>query len=72
MALLPPEVHAALSELLPRLQTADNVARSSAEQQLSEEWEVPRPDVLLIGLSEQMQGAQDQAVCSRKEQNIRI
>jgi importin-5 len=62
-ALLPPEVHQALTQLLHGLQSADNVLRTEAEERLANEWSTPRPGVLLIGLSEQLQGAEDTAVC---------
>jgi len=61
-ALLPPEVHQALNQLLHGLQSADNILRTEAESRLSDEWVTPRPDVLLIGLSEQIQGAEDTQV----------
>jgi len=60
--MLPPDVHAALSQLLVGLQSADNVVRTQAEEQLNAEWVQPRPDVLLMGLLEQIQGAEDPAV----------
>jgi hypothetical protein len=62
MSVLPAEVHTALAALLQGLQSADNVQRTNAEQQLNEEWVAQRPEVLLMGLSEQMELAQDTAV----------
>jgi hypothetical protein len=62
MSVLPAEVHTALASLLSGLQSPDNVQRSSAEQQLNEEWVAQRPDVLLMGLSEQIDLAQDTSV----------
>ena len=62
MSLLPPEVHSALSQLLRALTTADNTIRAQAEEQLNNDWIVARPDVLLMGLVEQIQGAEDLAV----------
>lgn len=59
MSLLPPEVHTALSQLLGALSSADNNARSAAEEQLNNDWHANRPDVLLMGLVEQMQGSED-------------
>ncbi|KAA8622517.1 KAP95 Karyopherin importin beta [Pyrenophora tritici-repentis] len=59
MSVLPPEVHTALATLLQGLQSPDNVQRATAEQQLNEEWVNQRPDVLLMGLSEQIELAQD-------------
>jgi hypothetical protein len=62
MSVLPAEVHTALAALLQGLQSPDNVQRTSAEQQLNEEWVAQRPDVLLMGLSEQIELAQDTSV----------
>jgi hypothetical protein len=65
MSVLPAEVHTALANLLQGLQSPDNVQRTNAEQQLNEEWVAQRPDVLLMGLSEQIELAQDTSVCAR-------
>jgi importin-5 len=62
MSLLPPEVHAALGQLLKGLQAADNVERTQAEEQLNTEWVTNRPEILLMGLSEQIQGQEDPSV----------
>ncbi|KAF2278420.1 ARM repeat-containing protein [Westerdykella ornata] len=62
MSVLPAEVHTALATLLKGLQSADNVERSAAETSLNEEWFQARPEVLLMGLTEQMQLAQDRSV----------
>jgi hypothetical protein len=62
MSVLPAEVHTALATLLQGLQSPDNVQRSTAEQQLNEEWVAQRPDVLFMGLSEQIDLAQDTSV----------
>lgn len=62
MSLLPPEVHSTLSQLLRALTSADNALRSQAEEQLNNEWAQNRPDVLLMGLAEQIQGAEDTIV----------
>ncbi|KAL4868828.1 hypothetical protein BDV12DRAFT_93912 [Aspergillus spectabilis] len=59
MSLLPQEVHSALSQLLRALSTADNTVRSQAEEQLNNDWIQNRPDVLLMGLAEQLEGAED-------------
>ena len=67
MSLLPPEVHSALSQLLGALASADNVLRSQAEEQLNNDWAQNRPDVLLMGLVEQIQGAEDTIVSSAAE-----
>lgn len=62
MSVLSPDVHAALAQLLQGLQSTDNTARSAAEENLSTEWVSQRPEVLLMGLAEQMQGANDESV----------
>jgi hypothetical protein len=62
MSVLPEDVHRALTSLLQGLQSPDNVQRTNAEQQLNEEV-AQRPDVLLMGLSEQIELAQDTSVC---------
>ena len=62
MSLLPPEIHTALSQLLRALSTPDNTVRTQAEEQLNNEWVQARPDVLLMGLAEQIQGAEDSSV----------
>ncbi|ODM23487.1 hypothetical protein SI65_01076 [Aspergillus cristatus] len=59
MSLLPPEVHSALGQLLRALSTADNTVRTQAEEQLNNDWALNRPDVLLMGLVEQIQAAED-------------
>ncbi|PHH58697.1 hypothetical protein CDD81_4814 [Ophiocordyceps australis] len=58
MSLLSANVHAELSQLLQALQSADNVVRSQAEEHLQSNWTSPRPDLLLMGLAEQIQAAQ--------------
>ena len=55
MSILQPEVHAALTQLLQALAAADNTIRSHAEEQLNNEWVAARPDLLLMGLVEQIQ-----------------
>ena len=62
MSVLPTEVHNALSALLKGLQSADNVERTASEEALNQEWVGARPEVLLMGLTEQMQLAQDTSV----------
>lgn len=62
MSILPPEVHTALNQLLQALQSTDNSARTRAEEQLNTEWVGQRPDMLLMGLAEQMQGSEDEGV----------
>lgn len=62
MSILPAEVHAALNNLLQGLQSTDNVVRQQAEEQLNTEWTQARPEVLLMGLSEQLQASDNPAV----------
>ncbi|OAA57017.1 importin beta-3 [Niveomyces insectorum RCEF 264] len=54
MSMLPAEVTAELQQLLQALQSADNVVRSQAEEHLQNNWTGPRPEVLLMGLAEQV------------------
>lgn len=65
MSHLSPEIHAELTQLLQALQSADNGIRSQAEEHLQNNWTNNRPEVLLVGLAEQIQGASDNTVCSR-------
>lgn len=62
MSVLSAEIHAELSQLLQGLQSADNGVRSQAEEHLQNNWTNSRPEVLLMGLAEQVQGAGDNAV----------
>jgi hypothetical protein len=62
MSLLSAEVHAELTQLLQALQSADNATRSQAEEHLQNNWTSSRPEVLLMGLAEQVQAAGDNAV----------
>ena len=62
MSILPQEVHSALSQLLQGLQSGDNTIRTQAEERLNTEWIGQRPDMVLMGLAEQMQGSQDDGV----------
>lgn len=64
MSVLPPEVHAALASLLQGLSSPDNQIRTHAEEQLNTEWIAARPDVLLMGLVEQIQSAEETSVRS--------
>ncbi|KAJ5894586.1 Importin subunit beta-3 [Penicillium taxi] len=64
MSLLPPEVHTALSQLLRALVTPDNTIRSQAEEQLNNDWTQNKPDVLLMGLAEQIGGVEEQMIRS--------
>src|SRR5277367_6942671 len=63
MSMLPPEVQTTLTQLLQALSSGDNALRSQAEDQLNNDWTANRPDILLMGLVEQIQGAPDAAVC---------
>ncbi|KAM4062275.1 HEAT-like repeat domain-containing protein [Hirsutella rhossiliensis] len=64
MSLLSADVHAELTQLLQALQSADNAVRSQAEEHLQSNWTSSRPEVLLMGLAEQIQGAGDNATRS--------
>lgn len=64
MSVLPPEINNALGQLLQALSSSDNSVRSRAEEQLQNDWVVQRPDVLLMGLVEQMLGAVEPTVSS--------
>jgi importin-5 len=59
MSMLPADVQGALTHLLQNLQSGDNAVRSGAENELNNEWFTNRPDVLLMGLAEQIQSGQD-------------
>lgn len=59
MSLLPQDVHTALNQLLQGLQSADNTTRSAAEESLNNDWVTARPEVLLMGLVEHLQAAED-------------
>lgn len=62
MSVLPAGFAEALIQLLQGLQSKDNAVRTQAEEQLNTEWVGQRPDVLLIGLAEQIQASQDVTV----------
>jgi importin-5 len=62
MSLLAPEFSSALTQLLRGLGSPDNNVRSQAEDQLNNEWVAKRPDLLLMGLVEQIRGGEDNAV----------
>ncbi|KAI9666712.1 MAG: hypothetical protein M1821_004648 [Bathelium mastoideum] len=64
MSVLPPDVHPALTQLLQALQSPDNVARTQAEEELNSGWVASRPEILMIGLVEQIQGSEDPAIRS--------
>lgn len=62
MSVLPAEVSAELGQLLQALQSADNSVRSPAEEHLQNNWTATRPEVLLMGLAEQVQMSPDVTV----------
>ena len=63
-SVLGPEVHAELSQLLVALQSSDNTTRSQAEEHLQNNWTETKPQLLLMGLVEQIAGSPDQTVCA--------
>lgn len=71
MSVLPESVHTELAQLLDALQSADNSVRTQAEEHLANNWTATRPDVLLMGLVEQIRGSNDPTVSSNDcgEQN---
>jgi importin-5 len=62
MSQLPADVQAALGQLSAALSSSDNNVRSQAEEHLTNDWVVNRPDVLLMGLVEQMHRSQETSV----------
>jgi oligoendopeptidase F len=62
MSVLPPDVHSELTQLLDALQSSDNNVRSQAEEHLSNNWQATKPEMLLMGLVEQLQGASEATV----------
>jgi len=68
MSVLPAEIHAALTQLLQGLQSPDNVQRTAAEKELNDEWVSKRPEILLMGLTEQIQGQEDANVSTDTSQ----
>ncbi|EOO01565.1 putative importin subunit beta-3 protein [Phaeoacremonium minimum UCRPA7] len=64
MSMLPADVTAELAQLLQALQSADNSIRSQAEEHLTTNWTNTRPEVLLMGLVEQIGGSTDAAIRS--------
>lgn len=62
MSLLPADVQGALLQMLQALGSPDNNVRGQAEEQLKNDWEPNRPDMLLMGFVEQAYGAQDPTV----------
>ena len=64
MSILSSDVQNALAQLLQALSSPDNTVRTTAEEQLNNEWVVARPDVLLMGLAEHMHSDPDDVVRS--------
>jgi hypothetical protein len=62
MSVLAPEVHAELAQLLDALQSSDNSVRAQAEEHLANNWTATKPEMLLMGLVEQIQGSNDATV----------
>lgn len=62
MSILPAETHAELAQLLQALQSADNSIRSQAEGHLQNNWTTTRPDILLMGLAEQIAASTETSV----------
>ena len=69
MSVLPPQIHAELTELLQALQSSDNTVRSQAEDHLATNWTSAKPEMLLMGLVEQIYGSNDTTV-SRNERDL--
>ena len=51
-SLVPPDVVSQLNQVLLDLVSNDNNLRSSAEQQLNEQWIAQQPDLLLLSLAQ--------------------
>lgn len=62
--MLPADVHTELTQMLQALQSSDNSIRSQAEEHLQNNWTATRPEILLMGLAEQIQNAADVSVGS--------
>ncbi|KAK0713787.1 armadillo-type protein [Lasiosphaeria miniovina] len=62
MSVLPPEVHAELAQLLQALQASDNNVRTQAEEHLQNNWTTTRPEILLMGLAEQISSSRDASI----------
>ena len=62
MSMLPADVHAQLTQLLQALQSPQNDTRTQAEEHLQNNWTNSQPEILLMGLAEQIQGASDTTV----------
>jgi hypothetical protein len=62
MSVLPPQMQNELSQLLEALQSSDNAQRSQAEEHLANNWTTTQPEMLLMGLAEQIQASSDLTV----------
>lgn len=62
MSVLAPEAHAELLQLLDALKSNDNNVRTQAEDHLATNWVATKPEVLLMGLVEQVHGSSDKGV----------
>lgn len=62
MSVLPAETHAELRQLLQALQSSDNTIRSQAEGHLQNTWTNTRPEILLMGLAEQIAASPETSV----------
>lgn len=62
MSVLSADVHNELALLLDALQSSDNAVRSQAEEHLANNWTAAKPEILLMGLVEQIQGSNDPTV----------
>lgn len=62
MSVIPPGAQADLAQMLEALQSSDNNVRSQAEEHLTNNWQANKPEILLMGLVEQLQGAGDSTV----------
>ena len=60
--MLPANTQELLLQLLQALSAADNAVRTAAEDQLNTAWVASRPEVLLMGLAEQIAISQEPSV----------
>lgn len=64
MPFIQQEAALALTSLLSSLKHTDNEVRTKAEASLHEQWIAHEPEMLLVGLAEQANTAQDSSVSS--------
>ncbi|KAI1000584.1 Importin subunit beta-3 [Podosphaera aphanis] len=64
MSILPADALSEFTQMLNALQSPDNVVRSQAEEHLMNNWTLSKPDMLLMGLVEQIQGSNDPTIRS--------